>query len=85
MKMKQKDELILKWLKISLIIIGLFCGLYAPFELTRVLLDLNAGKHPIVPWFLGWEIAAIWVGFIMLIGCLVLYCLLIFKRDKNEN
>ena len=66
--------------RISLIIAGIIAGLYAPFELTRVLLDLKAGYIPIVPWWIWWEIAAIWLGFIVMVTFL-----LITGRKSDEN
>ena len=39
-----------KWFRPTFITAGIIAGLYAPFELTRVLLDLKAGYIPIIPY-----------------------------------
>ena len=69
-----------KWFRPTFITAGIIAGLYAPFELTRVLLDLKAGYIPIVPWWIWWEIAAIWLGFIVMVTFL-----LITGRKSDEN
>ena len=63
-----------------LILTGIFCGLYAPFELTRVLILMEAGYNVVTPWYIWWEVAAIWLGYIVMVCCLLIY-----KRGKVEK
>ncbi len=55
-----------------MIILALIFGLYAPFELTRVILLVKAGYHVVAPWYAWYEISAIWIGFVMMIVILLL-------------
>jgi hypothetical protein len=59
-------------IKIFLVITAFICGLYAPFELTRVILLIKAGYHPVAPWYAWYDIAVIWIGFVMMIVILLL-------------
>ena len=58
--------------RISLIIAGIIAGLYAPFELTRVLLLIEAGRNLVAPWFIWWGIFAIWLGFVVMVTLLLI-------------
>jgi hypothetical protein len=49
-------------------LLAIVCGLYSPFELTRVLLLIRDGYNVVVPWYYPFEIAAIWLGFSMVLG-----------------
>ena len=57
----------LKTIKVRLIILAVlvFMMLYAPFELTRIILGLQRGLKFYAPWYWVAEIIAIWVGFII--------------------
>jgi len=33
---------------------------------------MNEGYHVVAPWYVGFEIAAIWLGYFMMIGALLL-------------
>lgn len=51
--------------KIFFIVLMVVMILYAPFELTRILLLLNAGYTLSLPWYWVAEIFAIWIGYII--------------------
>ena len=54
-------------IKLILLAIWLVMVLYAPFELTRIILAVNSGQHYwVVPWFWMAELVAIWAGYLFI-------------------